>query len=55
MPERYSTEYGPFTWHPKSRDCPHENEHACPTCDFDGYYQAHIPAARQAATTEKEN
>lgn len=25
--------------HPDPNDCPHENEHACPTCDFDGYYE----------------
>lgn len=25
------------------RDCPHYNDNACPTCDFDGYYAATDP------------
>jgi hypothetical protein len=30
-------------WHKESRDCPHINEHACPFCDFDGYYANTYP------------
>jgi len=30
-------------WHKQSNDCPHYNEHACPTCDFDGYYAEKYP------------
>lgn len=26
-------------WHTDPRTCSHMNEHACPTCDFDGYYR----------------
>lgn len=44
MPERYSNEYGEFVWHRDPNHCPHMNEHACPTCDFDGYHQQHIDA-----------
>lgn len=40
--QTYETEYGEFTWHPDPHACPHANEHACPTCDFDGYYQKFI-------------
>lgn len=24
--------------HALATDCPHSNNHACPTCDHDGYY-----------------
>lgn len=26
-----------------SEDCPHTNENACATCDFDGYFEAKYP------------
>lgn len=45
MTERYETEFGTFTWHPEPRNCPHQNGHACPTCDFDSYYRGHIPCS----------
>ena len=30
-------------WHMNPRECPHENDHVCPTCDFDGYYTHTYP------------
>ena len=30
-------------WHTNPRSCPHENDHVCPTCDFDGYYARTYP------------
>lgn len=30
-------------WHVKADDCPHSNEHVCPTCDFDRYYAKTYP------------
>ena len=33
----------PVRWHTDPRTCPHANEHACPTCDHDGYYANTYP------------
>lgn len=30
-------------WHTNPRSCLHENDHVCPTCDFDGYYANAYP------------
>lgn len=30
-------------FHPTSEFCTHEGSHACPTCDFDGFYAARFP------------
>ena len=31
-------------WHQDPRQCSHENEHVCPTCDFDRYYAKTYPS-----------
>lgn len=33
----------PVRWHTSPNDCPHSNEHACPTCDHDNYYANTYP------------
>jgi hypothetical protein len=30
-------------WYPDPRTCPHYNDNACPTCDFDRYYATTYP------------
>lgn len=30
-------------WHKTAETCPHYNENACPTCDFDGFYAKRYP------------
>ena len=33
----------PIRWHTNPRTCPHMNDHVCPTCDFDRYYERSYP------------
>ena len=33
----------PIIWHTNPRECLHENDHVCPTCDFGGYHARTYP------------